>query len=226
MKVVFNIIFFAIFCAGFFSLQAQASDKHSAPEKADSAASEVVEEKSAVEIEANSKKRKGEKDIAQKGLEQLKLEQDLQNLTNDNPLFYEKAMFAFEQRGASGITPLINYLKDNKNDKQIILAVLYTFGRVGEGAARAVPIISEFIRNGDKDIRATAISALGKIGRAAESAIPDIKDKLFDHNPWVANIAYRALVEMNTDKSKKIAKDYKKSEMLKEKRKELEEQSK
>jgi hypothetical protein len=172
------------------------------------------------------KDKKPDETTTARAIEQLKIDQDLQNLTNNSSLYIEKAVFAFESRGEAGVQPLANFLRSNKNNDRIVSSVLYTFGRMGSNAAKAVPVIVPYLKNKNREIRGTAVASLGKIGRPAEPAISLIQELLFDEDEWVRERAYKSLLDMRTSKSRKLAKEYKRLEDIKLKRKRMEEFSK
>lgn len=55
---------------------------------------------------------------------------------------------------------------------------LEILARIGPGAAEAVPVLREMLRDSDPDTRRLAARALGQIGPAAADAVPELIDAL------------------------------------------------
>ncbi len=165
------------------------------------------------------KKEKQVGNFSEKELDEMKQSQLLYYLSNSNYQSSEYAVNYFTDKGEAGISPLINHLKKNDDNEKIISAVLYTFGRIGPRAARAVPVLMKYLDHDNADIRKTAVAALGKIGKASDPAVPMISDYLNNENEWTRELAHRSLREIGTPQAKAIAKQYEKKLQLEEERK-------
>lgn len=166
-----------------------------------------------------SEKKKGQGSFSAEELDDMKQSQLLYYLSNQNYQSSEYAVYYFEQKGEPGVGPLLKHLKKNEDEDKVVSAVLYTFGRVGPPAARAVPVISKYLEHENPDIRKTAMSSLGKIGKASEPAVPKIADFLSDDNEWTRTLALRSLKEIGTPAAKSIARQYENKLKLEEERK-------
>ena len=162
-------------------------------------------------------------------MEEMRLYQHLGNISSPNYQVSEYATFFFEQRGEKVVSPLLNLLKNKKGNPKVESAVIYTFGRMGPKAARAVPIVTKYLVKEDssEDLKMTALAALGKIGKASDPSVPEIAKFLDSDKEWTRVLALRSLKEINTPQSKSIAIIYEKKLKLEEERKnkELLEQS-
>jgi HEAT repeat protein len=153
-------------------------------------------------------------------MEEMRLYQHLGNISSPNYQVSEYATFFFEQRGEKVIPPLLNLLKHKKGNQKVESAIIYTFGRMGPKAARAVPIITKYlIIDGTEDIKMTSLAALGKIGKASDPSVPEIAKFLDADNEWMRTLALRSLREINTPQAKAIANVYEKKLKLEEERK-------
>jgi hypothetical protein len=152
-------------------------------------------------------------------LDSMKQSQLLYYLSNPNYQSSEYATYYFVQKGKAGVTPLLNYLKDNEDEDKKVSAIIYTFGRMGPNAARAVPIMSHYLKHENYEIRRTTIAALGKIGKASDPAVPEIAKYLEADDQWTRDIALRALKDIKSKQSKLIAAQYERKIKLDEERK-------
>jgi len=151
-------------------------------------------------------------------LDAMKQSQLLTYLANPNYQSSEYAVYYFEQKGEHGVPALLAYLKKNEDKERVLSAVIYTLGRVGKKASRAVPIVSKYLSHDNPDVQTAAIAALGKMGKASEPAVPIIADFLNNRNEWTRTLALRSLKEINTSQAKAIAKQYENNLKLQEER--------
>jgi HEAT repeat protein len=175
--------------------------------------------KSSSEGGGGGEKKKRQGSFSAEELDDMKQSQLLYYLSNQNYQSSEYAVYYFEQKGEPGVTPLLKHLKKNEDEDKVVSAVLYTFGRIGPEAARAVPVIMKYLEHENTDIRKTAISSLGKIGKASEPAVPKIAEYLSDENEWTRTLALRSLKEIGTPAAKSIARQYENTLKLEEERK-------
>jgi hypothetical protein len=162
------------------------------------------------------KAKKENQSLSDEAIEELRVEQNLDSLSNPNYIVFESSVYQWEQRGEGGVNYLIQHLKRNDDDKKIIRNVIYTIGRLGPKAARAVPILIPYLSHKDGEIRGTAVAALGKIGKPAEKAIPQIKAVLYDENKWAKDQAIVALERIGTKEASKSIIEFKKLQAAKE----------
>jgi HEAT repeat protein len=179
--------------------------------------------KSEVEIsddeQQNKKKSNSLSSLSTEDLEEMKRNQLLTYLDNQNYQSQEYAVFYFEQIGEKGVPPLLKYLRNNEDDEKIASSVIYTLGRVGKKAKKAVPTLMKYLEHPNQDIVKTTMAALGKIGKASEPAVPQIAKHLEDKNEWTRTLALRSLKDIGTQQSLAIAGQYEKKLLLEQERK-------
>lgn len=157
--------------------------------------------------------------ISEEDLDEMKRSQLLTYLANPNYQSSEYAVFYFEQKGLDGVPDLLKYLIRNEDDEKIVSAVIYTLGRVGKNAKKAVPTLLKYLDHPNQDIVKTTMAALGKIGSAAEPAVPEIARHLEDKNEWTRTLALRSLKGIGTQQALAIAGQYEKKLLLEQERK-------
>lgn len=175
-------------------------------------------------VTAEAKKKKKENklsNLSQETIEAMLLEQNLVNLEASEYNFFESAVYNFEKMGEDAVAPLLEHLKNNRNDPSVVNSVIYTLGRLKKNGARAVPILMTYLKNSDYDTKVTTVSALGKIGKPAEMAIPKLKALLYDDEDWLTKVTKRTLKDIGTPMATAALEEYKKYVLLKKKRKEL-----
>jgi HEAT repeat protein len=183
-------------------------------------------------VQANSPKSKKKvqnklSNMSVEALEKMRLDQNLINLSNDNYQVFETTVYYFETTKGKYLNALLDHLKSNKEDNKIVIAVIYTLGRMGGSSARAVPVLIPYINNPDRDIALTAISALGRIGSASDKAVGQLQQLVFDENDKLLSTAsLRALKEINTPNALAIVKEYENIKMLEKKRKQVNQEAK
>ena len=170
--------------------------------------------------EAKPKKKEG--NFSAKELDAMKQSQLLTYLSNANVQSSEYAIFYFEQKGEAGVSPLLRYMKEHDDNEKIVSSVIYTLGRVGKKASRAVPVLTKYLSYQSMDIRNTTIASLGKIGKASDPAVPIIAEYLEADDEWTRNIALRSLKDIGTPQAKAIAQQYDKKLQLQEERRKAE----
>jgi HEAT repeat protein len=74
---------------------------------------------------------------------------------------------------------------------------LLALGGIGPGAAAAVPVVIEALKDPEEKVCYSACYALGKMGSAALKAEPELQKKLQDKDPTVALAAAWALAKIN-----------------------------
>ncbi len=176
------------------------------------------EEASSEHGEGHGEKKK-QGNFTTEDLDQMKQSMLLDYLSNDNYQSSEYATYYFEQKGEEGIKPLLAYMKSNEDNLKKVSAIIYTLGRVGPKAARAVPVLTKYLSHENFDIRKTTISALGKIGKASDPAVPDIARYLDSDDAWMRQLALRSLKDIKTPQSISIATQYENKLKLEEERK-------
>lgn len=159
--------------------------------------------------------------LSQDALEKMKIEQDLENLSSDIYAFSENATYNFEKRGAKALSPLLEHLKNNRNNQEIVSDVIYALGRLGEKARPAVPVIASYVNFPDRDMKITAMSALARIGKYAEKAIPNIKKNLYSDDEWIRTVAKRTLEDIGTRSALITLKEMEKYNLLLKKKQNL-----
>ena len=169
--------------------------------------------------EGGGKKKNTLSNISEEDLDEMKRSQLLTYLANPNYQSSEYAVFYFEQKGVDGVPDLIKYLIRNEDDDKIASAVIYTLGRLGKNAKKAVPTLIKQLDNPNQDIVKTTMAALGKIGKASEAAVPEIARHLEDKNEWTRTLALRSLKDIGTQQSLAIAGQYEKKLLLEQERK-------
>ncbi len=171
---------------------------------------------------ANAKKEKKNNlsNLSREAIEEMKLEQNLLGLNANEYNFFESAVYNFEKMGEKAVNPLLAHLKDNRDDKKIRNSVLYTLGRLGKKASRAVPIIMTYLRHDDYDTKVTAVSSLGKIGKESNKSVATMKTLLYDDEDWLTQVTLRSLEDINTKASKSAIAEYYKFKQLKKRREE------
>lgn len=169
--------------------------------------------------EGGGKKKNTLSNISEEDLDEMKRSQLLTYLANANYQSSEYAVFYFEQKGAEAVPDLIKYLIRNEDDEKIVSAVIYTLGRVGKNAKKAVPTLLKYLDHPNQDIMKTTMAALGKIGKASEPAVPQIAKHLEDKNEWTRTLALRSLKDIGTQQSLAIAGQYEKKLLLEQERK-------
>ncbi|MDX1950471.1 MAG: HEAT repeat domain-containing protein [Rickettsiales bacterium] len=160
-------------------------------------------------VEVSYARREAIQGISKEDLQKMTIDQNIQFLEKTDS-YFEVAVRKLAEIGENSVDPLLEHLRDNRDNKQIVTATIYTLGRIGPKSARAIPTINNFVRSDEIDIRNAAISALGRIGRKSERSIPLIKDALTDENEFTRTLAYRALIGIGTPQAKSIAKEYQK----------------
>ncbi len=163
-------------------------------------------------------KREAIQGISKEDLEQMTIDQNIEFLEKTDS-YFETAVHKLEKIGEKSVEPLLEHLRKNRDNKQIVTAVIYTLGRIGPKSARAIPTILTFIKNEDRDIKNASIAALGRIGRKAERAVPQLKEALTDENEFTRTLAYRSLLDIGTPQAKAVAKEYQKRLEIENKRK-------
>lgn len=171
--------------------------------------------------DARKKKKNNLSNLSKEAIEEMKLEQNLVNLSGNEYNYFESAVYNFEKMGEDAVNPLLEHLKKNQDDKKIVNAVLYTLGRLKGNGARAVPTIMMYLKNPDYDTKVTAVSALGRIGEASEKAIPVLKTLLYDEEDWLTAVTKRTLRDMDTPMSRAALEEFNKYNLLKKRRKEM-----
>lgn len=173
------------------------------------------EEKKKVE----SKYKSAIQGISPEALEEMKIEQNLIFLKKTDS-YFENAVFNFEQLEQRAVDPLLRHLRNNRDDKQIVTACIYTLGRLGRHSAKAVPTITGYLKNEDYDVRLASIAALGRIGKHSDKAVPELKEFLDDPDEFARTVTLRSLKEIGTPQSTQIAREYEKMQLLIKKRQE------
>jgi HEAT repeat protein len=91
--------------------------------------------------------------------------------------------------------PALTELLEGSRDSEFQFYLVETLGRMGAGAAPAVPILRSLLLDADDGLRAAAARALGHIGPAAAAAIPRLHDLLDEHESncriWAAFALHR-----------------------------------
>jgi len=126
-----------------------------------------------------------------------KVEMSLGRMGSTNYSNVEQSIFFFENMGEDAVPYLVEKLEKDKDNKRIVNNIIYTLGRLGKDAKRAVPNILGFLKNNDSDIRGVAVVALGKIGKGSKSAVPALILLLKDRDSWVQRKASEALKKID-----------------------------
>ncbi|HCR85947.1 MAG TPA: hypothetical protein DIV86_04645 [Alphaproteobacteria bacterium] len=159
--------------------------------------------------------------LSKEAMEEMRLQQNLDNLTIANYQAFERTVYYFLNLKDKAIMPLVEHLKSNKNNDDVVIPTIYTLGRLGNKASKAVSVIMPFLSSPNRDIVFTTISALGKIGKASDKAVPQLYPIAYDQTDMVLNkAALIALERINTPNSMAILQEIKNIEILEKKRKE------
>lgn len=98
-------------------------------------------------------------------------------------------------QGNRSIENLIELIQDN--DPLVRVHAGFALGSIGEEALPAVPVLIEMLENGGVQDRKLAATTLGKIGPVAAEAIPALLEAATDEDDGVADLAVRALEEID-----------------------------
>jgi HEAT repeat protein len=77
-------------------------------------------------------------------------------------------------------------------------------GRMGPAAARAVPALTDFVKDRDPNLRRQAIQALGRIGPAAKDAVPTMLEHLRPNDFFTRQTILTALISIRSDDGARI----------------------
>lgn len=174
-------------------------------------------------VNAVNTKREKISTLSKEALEQMRLQQNLDNLTITNYQAFERTIYYFINLKEKAINPLIEYLKSNKKNDEIVVPTIYALGRMGPYAERAVPVIMPFLDSPNRDIVLTSIAALGKIGKGSDRAVPQLYALASNKSDAVfSNAALTALERINTPSARGVFKEIENEKLLEKKRKEQE----
>lgn len=115
--------------------------------------------------------------VLPKLIEFLKGSNEIRDRRNSNGTKYDmraEAMFVVAAIGPSAkpaVPTLLTILKEQQLEPSLREHVIYTLGRIGHGAADAVPQLVEIFPTASRDLKEAIMETLGKIGPAAEPAV-------------------------------------------------------
>jgi HEAT repeat protein len=121
-------------------------------------------------------------------------------LKNDNPYYKFQAarhIGAFRENGRDAVPALIDTFRDQSQDINVRVSIVYAFGSIGPGAESAVPLLIEAIH--DDDLQVAALDSLGMIGPGAKDAVPDLIELLHDPDFFTVSDAMEALGGIGPD---------------------------
>lgn len=154
--------------------------------------------------------------MSAEALEKMRLNQNLDNLSSKNYQVFETTVYYFVKQEGEAINPLIRHLKSNDDNDDIVISVIYTLGRVGKAASKAVPSIIPYLNHDNRDVILTTISALGKIGKSSNKAVPYLQQMVFDRSDiLLSETSLRTLKDIKTPESLAVVREYESLEMLK-----------
>jgi len=109
---------------------------------------------------------------------------------------------AFERLGEKGVPCLVDLIKSDSSNEQLLIRVVFILGRLGDKAESAVVPLTNFTSKGQGNYRSLeyAVVALGRLGSAARGSVPVLVRQARD-NPALEDTVNQALVNLGVSEA-------------------------